>query len=148
MNGYAHIDTCLAWEAPEPNRRTMGVLFERDLTPTAELCAGFVRIPVGGEQPKFSRHPGEEIYFVVNGRGRFDRDGQIDTVPTRGAVYVRPFDPHRWINDSDEDLELLFVNSPSAFGRVGGYFDTVSGWEQIQGMSTTQPVASDREGQV
>lgn len=132
MKGYSHIDDCLAWEAPEPHRRIMGVMFERDITPTTELAAGFVRIPARGEQPKFSRHPGEEIYFVVRGQGRFDRDGHVDTVPSRGAVYVRAFDPHRWINDLDEDLELLFVNSPSAFGRIGGYLDTVAGWHQIQ----------------
>jgi mannose-6-phosphate isomerase-like protein (cupin superfamily) len=109
----------------------MGVMFERDLTPTSNLAAGFVRIPVGGQQPGYSRHPGEEIYFVVRGRGLFDRDGQVDSVPVRGAVYVRPFHPHRWINDSDEELELLFVNSPSAFGRVKGYLDTVAGWRPV-----------------
>jgi mannose-6-phosphate isomerase-like protein (cupin superfamily) len=129
--GYAHLDESPAWEAPEPNRRTMGVMFERDITPTSNLAAGFVRIPPRGEQPRYSRHPGEEIYFVVRGRGIFDREGHRDTVPARGAVYVRPFDPHRWINDSDEELELLFVNAPSAFGRVEGYLDTVAGWHQV-----------------
>ena len=131
MRGYAHIDECPAWEAPAPHRRTMGVMFERDLTPTANLAAGFVRIPARGEQPGYSRHPGEEIYFVVRGRGRFDREGHVDVVPTRGAVYVGPFDPHRWFNDSDEELELFYVNSPSAFGRVEGYLDTVSGWRLV-----------------
>jgi mannose-6-phosphate isomerase-like protein (cupin superfamily) len=131
VQGMSHIDDCLAWEAPGPNRRTMGVMFERDITPTTDLAAGFVRIPARGEQPGFSRHPGEEIYFVVRGHGRFDRDGRIDSVATRGAVYVRPFDPHRWINDRDEELELFYVNSPSAFGRVGGYLDTVAGWQLI-----------------
>lgn len=124
------MDGCLAWEAPGPHRRTMGVMFERDLTPTSNLAAGFVRLPVGGEQPKLSRHEGEEIYFVVRGRGLFDRGNQIQEVQTRGAVYVRPFDPHRWTNIGEEDLELFYVNTPSAFGRVGGYADIVSGWEQ------------------
>ena len=132
VQGTSHIDDCFAWEAPEPHRRTMGVMFERDITPTTDLAAGFVRIPGGGEQPGYSRHPGEEIYFVVRGRGRFDRDGRIDVVSSRGAVYVRPYDPHRWINDSDEELELFFVNSPSAFGRIGGYRDTVAGWQAVQ----------------
>ena len=40
-------------------------MFERDITPTLELAAGFVHVPVGHEQPKLSRHPGEEVYFVV-----------------------------------------------------------------------------------
>ena len=41
MTDIGHIDTARAWEAPEPNRRTMGVMFERDITPTEQLAAGF-----------------------------------------------------------------------------------------------------------
>lgn len=131
MSDVGHIDTSLAWEAPEPHRRTMGVMFERDITPTLSLAAGYVRIPVGHEQPKLSRHPGEEVYFVVRGRGRFDRGDRSDDVEERGAVYVLPQSPHRWINIGDIDLEVFYVVTPSAFPRVGGYADVVEGWEQV-----------------
>jgi mannose-6-phosphate isomerase-like protein (cupin superfamily) len=127
------MDTCLAWEAPEPHRRTMGVMFERDITPTEQLAAGFVRIPVGHEQPKLSRHPGEEVHFVVTGEGVFDRSDRRHIVRARGAVYVPPFSPHRWINVGDVDLEVFYVVSPSAFGQVGGYLDVVAGWERVAG---------------
>jgi hypothetical protein len=30
-------------------------------------------------------------------------------------------------------MELLWFNSPSAFGRVGGYEDVVSGWKDVRG---------------
>jgi mannose-6-phosphate isomerase-like protein (cupin superfamily) len=131
MADVGHIDTALAWEAPEPNRRTMGVMFERDITPTQELAAGYVRIPVGHEQPKMSRHRGEEVYFVSRGRGRFDRGDRSDDVEERGAVYVKPHAPHRWINIGDVDLEVFYVVSPSAFGEVGGYLDVVKGWRAL-----------------
>jgi mannose-6-phosphate isomerase-like protein (cupin superfamily) len=133
VTDIGHLDTCLAWEAPEPHRRTMGVLFERDITPTEQLAAGFVRVPVGHEQPKLSRHPGEEVYFVVAGTGVFDRGDRSDQVETRGAVFVQPFAPHRWINIGPSDLELFYVVSPSAFGPVQGYLKTVAGWTQVQG---------------
>jgi mannose-6-phosphate isomerase-like protein (cupin superfamily) len=132
MTDVGHIDTARAWEAPEPNRRTMGVMFERDITPTQDLAAGFVRIPVGGEQPKLSRHPGEEVYFVSRGRGRFDRGDRSDDIEERGAVFVSPFAPHRWINIGDTDLEVFYVVSPSAFGEVGGYLDVVRDWHEVQ----------------
>jgi mannose-6-phosphate isomerase-like protein (cupin superfamily) len=132
MRDVGHIDEALAWEAPEPNRRTMGLMFERDITPTQELAAGFVQVPVGHEQPKLSRHPGEEVYFVVRGRGRFDRGDRSDEVSERGAVYVKPFDPHRWINIGDVDLEVFWVVTPSAFGDIGGYKDVVKDWHQVQ----------------
>jgi mannose-6-phosphate isomerase-like protein (cupin superfamily) len=128
------MDTCLAWEAPEPNRRTMGVMFERDITPTEQLAAGFVRVPVGGEQPKLSSHPGEEVYFVVAGTGVFDRGDRSDEVRMRGAVYVAPYALHRWINVGDVDLEVFYVNSPSAFGPVKGYLETVRSWTQVSGV--------------
>lgn len=133
MSDTGSIDTCLAWEAPDPHRRTMGVMFERDLTPTEQLAAGFVRIPVGLEQPKLSRHPGEEVYFVVSGSGIFDRGDRSDEIQARGAVYVAPFSPHRWINVGATDLEVFYVVSPSAFGPMKGYLNTVAGWKQVQG---------------
>ncbi len=133
MTDIGNMDGCLAWEAPEPHRRTMGVMFERDLTPTENLAAGFVRVPVGHEQPKLSRHPGEEVYLVVSGTGRFDRGDRTDDVHERGAVFVPPFSPHRWINIGSGDLEVFYVVSPSAFGPVKGYLNTVAGWAQVQG---------------
>lgn len=136
MKDDGHIDTCLAWEAPEPFPRTMGVMFERDITPTQELAAGYVRIPAGHEQPKLSRHPGEEVYFVVRGKGRFDRGDRSVDVDERGAVYVRPQDPHRWINVGDGDLEVFYVVSPSAFGEVGGYRKVVDGWTPVTSSGT------------
>ena len=142
MSDSGHLDTCLAWEAPEPHRRTMGVMFERDLTPTEQLASGFVRIPVGHEQPKLSQHPGEEVYFVVSGTGVFDRGDRTSEVETRGAVYVAPFSPHRWINVGTVELELFYVVTPSAFGAVKGYLNTVAGWTQVQG----EPVASEAAG--
>ena len=133
MNDVGDMDTCLAWEAPEPHRRTMGVMFERDITPTEQLAAGFVRVPVGHEQPKLSRHPGEEVYFVVSGVGVLDRGDRSDEVHPRGAVFVAPFSPHRSINVGDVDLEVFYVVSPSAFGEVGGYHSVVAGWQQVAG---------------
>jgi mannose-6-phosphate isomerase-like protein (cupin superfamily) len=133
MNDVGDMDTCLAWEAPEPHRRTMGVMFERDITPTEQLAAGFVRVPVGHEQPKLSRHPGEEVYFVVSGVGIFDRGDRSDEVHARGAVFVPPFSPHRWINVGEVDLEVFYVVSPSAFGEVGGYRNVIAGWQQVAG---------------
>lgn len=138
MTDVGHIDRCIAWEAPEPHRRTMGVMFERDITPTVSLAAGYVRIPVGHEQPKLSRHPGEEVYLVVRGTGRFDRGDRSDVVEERGAVYVLPQDPHRWINVGAVDLEVFYVVTPSAFGRVGGYEDIIRDWRQVYPVTTEE----------
>lgn len=132
MDKYSSsIETALAWESPGPNRRVMGLMFERDITPTDNIAAGYVKIPVDGEQPKLSRHPGEELYFVVEGVGVFDRGDTTTTVKEQGVVYVSPFSPHRWINTGDTPLVLYWVNSPPAFEKIGGYKDVVDGWRRV-----------------
>lgn len=133
MSNVVRLDDAMAWEAPGPNRRTMGVMFERDVTPTRSIAGGYVRIPPGSEQVKLSVHPdGEEIYFVVSGLARFHLDDEIHDMEPQSAVYVAPGTPHRATNIGDEDLVLFFVNSPSVFGRIGGYEDFVRGWTRIK----------------
>ena len=132
MSDCVRMDEAMAWESPGPNSRVFGLMFERDITPTTNLAAGFVRIPEGAEQPKLSRHEGEEIYLVIQGSGRFDRGDRVDEAEARTAVYVRPFDPHRWINTGTGDLLLYYVNTPPAFGRVGGWHDIVDTWTRLR----------------
>ena len=122
------------WESPEPHVRTFGLLFERDITPTRNIAAGVVRIPPGHEQEKPSYHEAEEeIYFIVEGRGKFllGEDRWVD-VEKGTAVYVAPGVGHRAINTGDEELEMYCVSSPSVYGRIGGYEDFVRGWKQIR----------------
>jgi len=116
----------------------MGVMFERDITPTVNVAAGFVLLPPGHEQPSLSNHPGvEEIYYVLRGQGTFILGD--DRVPIRpgSAVYVAPGTQHRAINDGSVEMELLWFNSPSAFGAPGVYREKVASWQDVQG--TTHP---------
>ena len=123
-----------AWEAPAPHARVMGILFERDITPTRNVSAGFVLIPPGGEQPKLSSHPGvEEIYYVLRGTGTFVLGEDNLTVRPGSAVYVGPDVSHRAINDGDVEMELLWFNSPPAFGPVGSYTEVTRGWTDVRG---------------
>ena len=122
------------WESPEPHVRTFGLIFERDVTPTRNIAAGVVRIPPGHEKQKPSYHEAEEeIYFVVEGQGKFllGEDRWAD-VEKGTAVYVAPGVGHRTINTGDEELEMYCVSSLSVYGRVGGYVDFVEGWKQIR----------------
>lgn len=133
MSNVVRFEEAIAWEAPEPNRRTMAVMFERDITPTRNMAAGYVRIPPGSEQVKLSIHPdGEEIYFVVTGRARFYLGDEVHDMEPNSAVYVAPGTPHRATNTGSDDLVLFFVNAPAVFGRVGGYEDFVQGWTRIR----------------
>jgi mannose-6-phosphate isomerase-like protein (cupin superfamily) len=112
----------------------MGVLFERDITPTRNVSAGFVLIPAGSEQPGLSTHEGvEEIYYVLRGSGQFVLGEDRLEVRPGSAVYVPPGVAHRAINGADEEMELLWFNSPPAFGPVGGYQELTRDWRDVQG---------------
>lgn len=134
MSEISSLATALAWRAPEPHKRIMGLMFERDFTPTRTVAMGFVRIPVGEGQPKFSVHDGcEEIYLVARGTARFYLGDEIFDLAADSAVYVAPGTPHRAENAGEDELLLYFFDSPSVFGPIGGYRQFMSGWALVQG---------------
>ena len=132
MKEVVKASECMMWEAPPPSRRRMGVMFERDITPTINIAAGIVILPPGQEQAKLSVHDGEEIYYVVRGGGQFVLGERVVEVEKGTAVYIAPGVGHRAINSGDEEMELYWVNTPPVFGRVGGYLDIVKDWKQVQ----------------
>lgn len=137
-DNVVHRSEARAWEIPlePPDNRVMGLLFERDITPTRNVAAGFVLIPAGSEQPKLSSHEGvEEIYYVLRGSGWFILGDQRFAVRPGTAVYVPPGVGHRAINGGADEMELLWFNTPSAFGRLAGYEDVVKGWRDVQGQT-------------
>ena len=131
----ATLDESMRWEIPEPepNHRFMGLMFERDITPTKNLAAGFVILPARQEQRKLSAHEGiEEVYFVAQGKGRFVLNDEAIDVERGSAVYVAPGSRHRVINTGDEEMQLFWVNTPSVFGPIGGYLDAVKNWRRVK----------------
>ena len=121
MKPVNNINDCMLWEIPGEQRRFMGIVHERDITPTKTLSAGIVILPPGIEQPKLSVHPdSEEIYFVIKGQGKFY------------LVFVTPGAKHRAANTGSEEMQLYFVNTPSTFGPVGGYEDFTKNWKRVR----------------
>lgn len=123
----------ILWEIPGTQRRFMGLIFERDITPTKNLASGMVIIPADIEQPKLSVHPdSEEIYYVLKGECKFVLGTEEYAIKKNTAVYVAPGTAHRAINTGSEELELFWVNTPSCFGPIGGYKDFTREWKRIQ----------------
>ena len=109
----------------------MSFLFERDITPTRNICAGIVTIDPGQEQTRLSIHEGEEIYFVLEGKGQFVLDDRVEAIEKDTAIYVKPGTRHRAINIGDSVMRLYFVNSPPVFGEVGAYKEFMKDWKQV-----------------
>lgn len=133
MGAINKIGEEIAWHIPDDGEgREMGLLHERDITPTKNMSAGSVRIPVGRKQSKLSVHECEEIYLVHRGKARFFlNDNQFD-VGEGGSVYIAPGTRHRAENIGDQDLILYWVNSPPVFGAIEGYKEIVKNWNQVR----------------
>lgn len=139
MSVIVKADESIQWESPPPedssvqDHRFMSLMFERDITPTKSMSAGIVTLPPGQEQTRLSIHPdGEEIYFVLEGKGEFILDDEAHPIEPHTAIYITPGTRHRARNTGDETMRLYFVNCPSVFGPVEGYKEFMKTWTQVR----------------
>jgi mannose-6-phosphate isomerase-like protein (cupin superfamily) len=72
------------------------------------LCLGVVEIEPGFHSP-LHRHRCEEVYYVVEGSGELESDGQKYQLSPGCAVLNRPGVLHRVFNTGDRTLQLVVV---------------------------------------
>ena len=124
-------------DPPGPHRRLVGVMLGREETPTIDMRAVIIILPVGEEQPKGRNNihdKAEEIYYVLRGKGQFVfNEERVVDIEQGTAVYVAPGTDHRVINTGDEQMELYAVMAPASGGgpAVGLWSDLVKDWKQV-----------------
>lgn len=72
------------------------------------LCMGLVEIDPGHASP-MHRHYCEEVYFVLEGEGVLEIDGESHPLVQGGASLQRPNLKHRVVNTGDKPLRLLVI---------------------------------------
>jgi len=60
---------------------------------------------------EYMTHPGEELAHVLSGRIFYDVDGEEFRLEQGDSLHFKSDLPHRWVNDSDEPAEVLWVFS-------------------------------------
>lgn len=82
-----------------------------------EMWGGIIKIPSKTDSGNYSRHGGEEFVFILKGTLIFDLENQEKyTLTEHDTLYYPNSIGHRWINDSNKDVEMLIVsNSPYSF---------------------------------
>lgn len=88
--------------------RDWKVIYPETGFPTKSLIVGIVEIPPGAHSP-LHRHNCEEIYYVLQGKGEVEVEGQRFPFEAGDAVYNKENTCHRVFNTGDEDLRLLVV---------------------------------------
>ncbi len=75
-----------------------------------------IRLPSGADTLEQSSHPGEEFTFVITGRVRLLLNGdQVHDLDEGDILYYLSEIPHRWLNVTDGDSEILVVNTPATY---------------------------------
>jgi mannose-6-phosphate isomerase-like protein (cupin superfamily) len=83
----------------------------------ASLSAGVYELPAGGEDRQ-RPHAEDEIYFVVQGRGRLRMGSEDRDVGPGMVLFVAAQVEHRF-HTITEDLTLLVVFAPAEGTRAG-----------------------------
>lgn len=85
---------------------------------TKTLIVGIVEIEPGQHSP-LHRHNCEEIYYVLNGMGELESDGERHPFEAGDGVYNPPNVPHRvWNTHPTETLRLLVVGGVMFVGLL------------------------------
>jgi mannose-6-phosphate isomerase-like protein (cupin superfamily) len=89
------------------------------LVPIDALRAGWYRLAAGASNPP-DVHQVDEIYFITAGSAEIDLDGRRERLVGGDTVLVPAGCHHQLFNDSDKELELVFLFSPPPAPRGPG----------------------------
>jgi len=64
---------------------------------------------------KAYKHVGEECAYILKGNLQIELSGKKYDLKEGDSIFFNPQNPHRVINNSDEDAEAIWVNSPPWF---------------------------------
>ena len=81
-------------------------------TGTENLSARLWRLPPKSANTLHKHIRQEEFYFVLQGTGRMRIGAETLTIPTFGAVLVRPDQLRQVFNDTDQETLWLIVGAP------------------------------------
>ncbi len=83
----------------------------REIVRSPGLSVGVYLLPRGAADPQ-RPHDEDEVYHVVRGRARFEREGRIEEVGPGSVLFVPAQERHRFL-DVEEDLVALVVFGPA-----------------------------------
>lgn len=122
------------WEAPTHGHRRATLYIERNIAPSKFLAAGNVTFPPYAQKDVGDAHGGEEIYYVLRGKGKFVLDGKEYPIEKGTVIYIGPGVVHQAINTENEIMELYWVISDpeDAFGKPGNWYKNIKTWKQVR----------------
>lgn len=94
--------------AEQEGVRDLKVVYPETGFDTDTLIVGIVEVPPGEHSP-LHRHDCEEVYYVLDGEGYVEVEGDEHPFDAGDAVYNKEGTAHRVFNTGEEDVRLLVV---------------------------------------
>lgn len=95
-----------------PDKRALRLLLSPHLNEgLTQLAAGTTTMESGCTSELHSHVEGE-LFFVINGKGKFQENGETVAFEAGTAVFSPPFSKHQMVNDGLEELKVLWVLVP------------------------------------
>ena len=94
-------------------------------------------MPPGAEGINHYHDTQDELYFVHQGRARFEVDGEIRELGPGGLCHVESSAPRRFSNVGDEDLVVLVVGGKGGYVERDGQLVDPADLEKRQRFSST-----------
>lgn len=93
-------------------------LLSGDRVSSAELTLGVADVPPGESDPVRHHHPPAEAYYILEGEGVLEIDGQTYEVRQGHAAFIPGGSVHRLTNTGSVMLRLLYVFPVDSFEDV------------------------------
>jgi mannose-6-phosphate isomerase-like protein (cupin superfamily) len=102
------------FESPEPFRRFMRLLVDRERFPETPLTIARVQYPSGAKGPFHSHRKTTEVYFVLSGELTATVQGKRYRVKQGQLLYIPPGNEHRAENCGTMACRFMTINTPLA----------------------------------
>lgn len=113
-----------------PGVRDWKVIYPETGFPTKSLILGIVEIEPGAHSP-LHKHNCEEVYYVLQGSGYIESEGQRCDFAAGDAIYNRENTAHRVFNTGAETIRLCVVGGIMFVGLVP-HWPTPSPYEILE----------------
>lgn len=89
-------------------------LLSPDLSGSIEMAL-MELIPSSDSSEDLLEHEGEEVAFVMEGKVNLMLESSIITMDTGDSIRIPRGMKHKWINDYDKDVKVIFAVTPPSF---------------------------------
>mgnify|MGYP001039314076 CR=1 FL=1 len=104
-------DEVTEYEGPTQPARRIRILATPESVGTKNISAGISIYGLGMSAP-WHTHEGEEMIFVIHGKGKFRTKTQETEAITGTVIYFPPGEEHQLENTGSQSLEFIFVYAP------------------------------------